>query len=61
LAGAGAGGLACFGALVLAALLAMGVMYVLMLDRLCRVLKEQAQFALQTWAGAEGASTPTPP
>jgi hypothetical protein len=55
LAGSGTGGFVCFGLFMLVALVALGVMYILMLDRLRRVLKEQAQFALQTWAGAAAA------
>jgi hypothetical protein len=55
-AGAGAppGGLiaalGCFAAIVGLAFLVFAIMYLLMLDRLRRALKEQAQYATQTWA-----------
>ena len=55
-AGGGVIGLACVAGLVMIALLVFAIMYLLMLDRLRRALKDQAQYATQTWAAGAAQS-----
>jgi hypothetical protein len=55
--GGGVIGVGCFMGLAVLALLVFSIMYLLMLDRLRKALKEQAQYALHTWAGS-GAAAP---
>lgn len=47
----------CFMAIVGLAALVFGIMYLLMLDKLRKTLKQQADYALQTWASS-GAAAP---
>ena len=59
-AGGGGGmviGIGCFAGIAMLVLLVFGIMYLFMLDRLRKALKEQAQYALHTWAGS-GAAAP---
>jgi hypothetical protein len=60
--GAAAGGViggACLLGIVAIALIIFGIMYLLMLEKLGRRFKEQAQIARQSWAAA-GAVQPAP-